>query len=183
MGIIDWIILGLLLLFTYLGWRKGFATAVIQFCGYILTFFLVGHYYPLVQRSLLLKYNMARALATIISILLIIVLIFVVSKLIIYIISRLLVATKLSTLNKGVGAILGFGNGLLVLIILMVMLDFIPNVSTPLKDGEKHRVYAGVDVLKEEVFAKLKLTERMKLIKMPKLPMRSTIPPGLSGNK
>ncbi len=183
MGIIDWIILGLLLIFTYLGWRKGLATTVVQLCGFILTFFLVGHYYPLVQRSLLVKYNMSRAVATIVSVLLIIALIVVISKLIIYIISRLLIATKLSTLDKGVGALLGFGNGMIVLFILMVMLDFMPKLSTPLKDGEQHRVYAGVNVLKEEVFTKLKLTERMKLIKMPKLPMRSNMPPQLSDDK
>ncbi len=40
----------------------------------------------------------------------------------------------------------------------------------PLKNGEKHRVYAGVNLVKEEIFTKLNLTERMKLIKMPKLP-------------
>ncbi|HQP63257.1 MAG TPA: hypothetical protein PK713_04260 [Candidatus Cloacimonas sp.] len=52
----------------------------------------------------------------------------------------------------------------------MVVLDFLPNISTSLKDGEKHRVYAGVNLVKEEIFTKLNLTERMKLIKLPKLP-------------
>jgi uncharacterized membrane protein required for colicin V production len=175
--------LGLLLVFTYLGWRRGLAASVVQLCGFILTFFLVGHYYPMVQRSLLLKYHMARGLSTVVSILLIIALIVVVTKLIIYIISRLLVAINLSTLNKAVGAVFGFGNGLVVLFILMVMLDFIPSLSTPLKDGESHRVYAGVNVLKEEVFTKLKLTERMKLIKMPKVPLNNVIPSQLKDDK
>jgi uncharacterized membrane protein required for colicin V production len=79
-------------------------------------------------------------------------------------------ALKLSNLNRFLGAVLGVINGLLVVIILMVILDFMPKLSTPLKDGEKHRVYAGVNLVKEEIFTKLNLTERMKLLKMPKLP-------------
>jgi uncharacterized membrane protein required for colicin V production len=179
MGIIDWIILGFLLLLTYIGWRKGLAAAIIQLGAYIITFFLVGHYYPLVQRSLLLKYQMPRWTATIVSVLLVITLIVVLAKLVIYLINRFIMAVKLSTLNKGMGAILGFGNGILVVIILMVMLDFMPSVSTPLKDGETHRVYAGINVIKEELFTKLKLTQRMKYIHMPKIPPASEIIPQL----
>lgn len=177
MGIIDWIILGFLLLFTYIGWRKGLAAAIVQLGAYIITFFLVGHYYPLVQRSLLLKYQMPRWIATIMSVLLIIILIVVVVKIVIYILNRFIMAVKLSSLNKGMGAILGFGNGLMVVIILMVMLDFMPSLSNQLKDGESHRVYAGVNVLKEELFTKLKLTQRMKLLHMPKVPASTHIVP------
>ena len=143
---------------------------VVQLCGYILTFFLVSHYYPLVQRSLILKYHFAKWLATIVSVILIVALIVVIARLVIYILEKFLHALKLTSLNRGLGAVLGVVNGLLVVIILMVVLDFLPNISTSLKDGEKHRVYAGVNLVKEEIFTKLNLTERMKLIKLPKLP-------------
>jgi uncharacterized membrane protein required for colicin V production len=42
MGIIDWIILAVLVLFTFFGWRKGLLANIVQLAGYILTFFLVG---------------------------------------------------------------------------------------------------------------------------------------------
>ncbi|MDY0151074.1 MAG: CvpA family protein [Candidatus Cloacimonas sp.] len=167
MGVLDWIILAFILLFIYLGWRKGLMAAVVQFCGFSLTFLLVGHYYPLLQRSLLLKFHLARGLATLVSVVLIIVLVVVVLRLVVYILTQLLKALNLTTLNRSLGAVGGFANGLLIIIIFMVMLDFIPSLSTPLKNGEKHRVYAGVNVLKEELFTKFKLTERMKFIKMP----------------
>ncbi len=169
MGVIDWIILAVLLIFTFFGWRKGLLANVVQLCGYILTFFLVSHYYPLVQRSLIFKYHFAKWLATIFSVVLIVVLILVIARIVIYILEKFLHALKLSSLNRGLGAVLGIVNGLLVIIIFMVILDFMPKISTPLKDGEQHRVYAGVDLVKEEIFTKLNLTERMKLIKMPKL--------------
>ncbi len=166
MGLIDWIILGLLLVFIYLGWRRGFAAAVVQLCGYILSFFLVGHYYPLVQRSLILRYHLAHWLATVLSVVLILVLIVVVIRIVVYILNRALSALRLSSLNKGMGAIMGLANGLLIVIILMVVLDFIPKVSKPLENSQKHRVYAGISVLKEDLFAKLKLTQRMQLLKL-----------------
>ncbi len=177
MGIIDWVILALLLVFTFLGWRRGFVAAIVQLCGYILTFFLVGHYYPLLQRSLLIRFHFARWMATVFSVLLIIALIVVVVRLVIYTLNRLLSAMHLSALNKAIGTVLGFANGLLVVIILMVMLDFIPGLSTPLQNGEKHRVYAGINVLKEELFTKFNLTQRMKFIKMPITKERRDTPP------
>jgi membrane protein required for colicin V production len=170
MGFIDWIILAVLILFTFFGWRKGLLASLVQLGGYILTFFLVGHYYPLVQRNLMQKFHFAKWLATVVSVVLIIVLIVVIVRLVIYILERFLRALKLSAVNHTLGAVLGIINGLLVVIILTVVLDFMPKLSTPLKNGEKHRVYAGVDLVKEEIFTKLKLTERTKLIKMPKLP-------------
>lgn len=166
MGFIDWIILGFILVYIYLGWRKGLMAAIVQFCGFVLTFFLVGHYYPLVQRSLILKFHLSRGLSTVVSVMLIIVLVMVVLRIVIYILTQLLKALSLTTLNRSLGAVGGFANGLLIVIILMVMLDFIPSISRPLKDGDKHRVYAGVNVLKEDLFTKFKLTERMKFIRM-----------------
>ncbi len=166
MGILDWIILALLMVFIYLGWRRGLVAAIVQFCGYILSFFLVGHYYPLVQRNLILHYHLARWLATVISVLLILVLIVVVVRIVVYILNRVLKAMKLSTLNKAGGATLGLINGLLIVIIFMVMLDFVPKVSTPLENSQNHRVYAGINILKEELFSKLKLTQRVKLLKL-----------------
>jgi len=166
MGILDWLILALLMVFIYLGWRRGFVAAIVQFCGYILSFFLVGHYYPLVQRNLILRYHLAHWLATVFSVLLILVLIVVVVRIVVYILNRVLKAMKLSTLNKAGGATLGLINGLLIVIIFMVMLDFVPKVSTPLENSQKHRVYAGISVLKEELFSKLKLTQRVKLLKL-----------------
>jgi len=102
-------------------------------------------------------------------------LIVVIVRIVIFLLEKFLRALKLSPVNRTLGAVLGIINGLLVVIILTVVLDFMPKLSTPLKDGEKHRVYASVNLVKEEIFTKLKLTERMKLIKMPKLPFTDKV--------
>ena len=105
MGIIDWIILAVLLLFTFFGWRKGLLASIIQLGGYILTFFLVGHYYPLVQRSLILKFHFAKWLATVVSVVLIIVLIVVIVRIVIFLLEKFLRALKLSPVNRTLGAV------------------------------------------------------------------------------
>jgi len=170
MGIIDWIILAFLLFFTYSGFRRGLAGAIIQFGGFVLGFLLIGHYYPLLANQLMLKYELSKGLASVISVILILILIVVITRFVIWAIDRFIKALMLSGMNRFLGALLGLVNGLICVIILTVVLDYMPRVSTPLKDGEKHRVYAGIEVLKEELFDKLQLENRLKYIKMPKLP-------------
>jgi len=167
MGVIDWSILAVLLVFTIIGFRRGLAGAVVQFAGAILAFFLVGHYYPLLANQLMLKYGHGKNLSTFISILLILILIIVVLRFVIWILDRFIKACNLSWLNRGLGAALGFLNGLILVIIFTIFMDYMPKISDPLKDGEKHRVYVGVEQLKEDLFAKLNLKNRMKYIKMP----------------
>ena len=177
MGVIDWIILLFLLTFTFFGYRKGLAGALVQFAGFILTFFLIGHYYPLIARQLMLKYGYGKNLATFLSVILIIILIIVITRFVLWALDRFISALNLSGLNRFLGAVLGFTNGLICVIIFTVILDYMPRVSAPLNDGSKHRVYVGVQQLKDDLFIKLKLKNRMRLIKMPKFLGEQKSPP------
>lgn len=169
MGVIDWLILLILLAFTIWGIRRGFVAMLVQLAGVVLTFFLISHYYPLVANQLMAKYSLSKVLASIASIVLIMVLIVVITKIVIWGMNRFLKLIRLSGLNRSIGAVIGFANGLLLVIILTVVLDYMPRLSNPLKDGGKHRVYTGVEQLKEDLFNKLKLTNKTKLIQMPKI--------------
>ena len=88
MGVIDWIILALMLVCTFLGFRRGLIGAVVQFAGVILAFFLVGHYYPLLANQLMLKYGHGKTLSTIIAVVLILVLIIVIVRFVLWICDR-----------------------------------------------------------------------------------------------
>ena len=155
-----------LLIFLVQGFRKGLAAALIRIGGTIAAFFLVGQFYPLVRNSLILNFKLHGILATLVAVILIGVLLMVVIRLLIYVMNRLLKAVNLSFFNKLLGALFGLGNGLLCVIVLMVVLDYVPKVSTPLKDSGKHRVYAAVDTLKDDLFTQLKLTEKDKYLKI-----------------
>jgi len=166
MGAIDWVILTLLAVAVFLGWRRGLAAAVINLMGVIAGFFLVGHFYPLVARSLMIKYKLSSSLSTLLAVLLISVLLAVVVRLVIAALNRVLKALKLSSLNRFAGMLLGFANGLLILICVMIVLDYFPRVSTPLKDSSRHRVYAGVNLLKDELLKGLNLKQHLKHLEL-----------------
>jgi membrane protein required for colicin V production len=160
MGIIDWLILVILLAFTLVGLKKGLVATLVQVGGALAAFFLVGHFYPLLRNSMVAKYEMHGTLATLIAVLLIVAAIAVVVRLVIWILNALLKALHLGIFNRFLGTIFGFVNGLLLVMVIMAALDFLPGLSTPLKDPKQHRVYAGVDLLKEELFDKANLKQR-----------------------
>jgi membrane protein required for colicin V production len=108
MGVIDWSILAVLLVFSFMGFRKGIAGAVVQLAGAILAFLLVGHYYPLLANQLMLKYGHGKTLSTIIAIVLILTLVVVVVRFVIWILDRFIKALNLGWLNRSLGAVLGF---------------------------------------------------------------------------
>lgn len=168
MGLIDWIILIVLAIWVILGVRRGLVGAIVQFGGGILTFFLIGHYYPLLANQLMIKYSHSKTLAAVISIVLILVLFIVVIRFVTWILNRFVKAIGLTWVNRLLGGLLGFINGILIIMILMAGLDYLPKLSDPLKDGSKHRVYAGLDIFKEDVFSALKLNNHLTYIMMPK---------------
>jgi len=164
MGVIDWIILAVLLIMAGMGFRKGLAGSLLQICGTIAIFFLVGHFYPLARNGLSQNFKLSGFLATLVAIVLIGVLLFVVLRILIWLINRLISVANLSFANKLLGLLFGLANGLLVVIVAMVMLDYLPRLSTPLKNPAQHRIYAAVDTLKEDLFQQLKLKQRDKYL-------------------
>jgi membrane protein required for colicin V production len=162
MGIIDWIILAVLLIFVVQGFRRGLAAAVLNICGAIATFFLVGQLFPLVRNSLITKFTFHPILASITGVVLIVVMIVIILRLLVHLLNGALKIAHLGFINQALGMLFGFVHGLLIVIVVMVLLDYAPKFSTPLKDASKHRVYAAVDTLKEDIFTQLHLKQRDK---------------------
>jgi membrane protein required for colicin V production len=162
MGLVDWIILAILLVSMFAGLRKGFLGGVIQIAGMVATFFLFGHFYPLIRNALVTKYDMSPVLSAIFAIVIIFISMAAVVGLLVYFTNRVVKAMKAGFMNKLMGMVLGAVNGLLVVIVLMVLIDYFPKTAQPLKDPVKHKVYSAVDTLKEDAFKKLNLTERDK---------------------
>jgi membrane protein required for colicin V production len=150
-----------------LGIRRGLVGAVVQFAGAILAFLLVGHYYPLLANQLMLKYELSKTLAVLISVILILVLVIVVIRFVVWILDRFIKALKLSWLNRLLGGILGLINGLILVIIFTIVMDYAPQASEPLRDPQKHRVYTGIDTLKDDLISHLKMNNYFKYLTLP----------------
>jgi uncharacterized membrane protein required for colicin V production len=71
---------------------------------------------------------------------------------------------KLSFMNRLVGGIFGLINALLIVMIVTVVLDYIPKVSKPLKDKNRHVIYATVDQVKLEFLNTFSLKQHIKLM-------------------
>lgn len=164
MGIIDWIILIILLLFAVQGLRKGLVAGLIKIGGMIAFFFLIGHFYPLVRNSLLASYHLNRTVATAIAWILILVLLVVVVRLVIWLLDKLLKSVMHSPINKFFGLLLGFLNGLLLIIVFTILVDYVPVLAKPLKNPANHRVYAAVDMLKVDLVSTLKMKQYDKYL-------------------
>ncbi|HNU54533.1 MAG TPA: CvpA family protein [Candidatus Syntrophosphaera sp.] len=160
MGIIDWLILIILALSAFQGLRKGLVSTLVRVGAVIAVFMLIGQIFPLVKNGLIENLRLGLVPATLLAALLIIVVVAVMVGIVNLIFKKVLKVTKLSGLNKFLGLVFGFLNGLMVVIVLMVLLDYIPKLSTPLKDGSRHRVYVAVDTFKEDLFTVLKFEER-----------------------
>lgn len=164
MGIIDWVILVFLLFFLGYGFKRGFAAMLIQILGYIALFLLVGQYFPLVRNALVQSFSFNSFIASLVSFILISFLIYVLSRLVILLLSRTLKMLKLSFMNRLVGGIFGLINALLIVMIVTVVLDYIPKVSKPLKDKNRHVIYATVDQVKLEFLNTFSLKQHIKLM-------------------
>lgn len=161
MGVIDWIILAVLIVFMYLGWRRGLAATLIKLAGLVAAFFLIGHIYPLVRRNLEQSFGLSGTLSTVLALLLFGLLMWVLTRIVIIITNRMLAAVRLSGPNKFAGLLLGLFNGLILVMTFTLVLDHFPRVSAPLKDGSRHRVYAGISELQHDVVHSLKLKQRV----------------------
>ena len=164
MGVIDWIILVLILLSMFWGWRRGFTASLIYLGALIFNFYFLGQLYPLLAGTIRLKYNLPPTVAMVVSIFFIIILMMVLVKIVIALLDKVLKALKLSSLNRFLGLLLGFLNGALIIILFMVLIDHFPRLATELKDAEKHKVYVRVDSYKDILLDKLKLTQHEKYL-------------------
>ncbi len=164
MGVFDWTILVFLVICIVYCLRMGLVGALVHLAAIIFSFFLVSHFYPAVRYGLMAKLNTQPLLANLASIILIVTIILVLVQLVIFALERILGYMHLSFINHALGGLFGFLGGLIIVVILSVMIDYFPGISAKLADAEKHRVYNGVLVIKEEVFNTLKLKAQDKLL-------------------
>ncbi len=164
MGFIDLLFLVIIGLSMAWGWRKGLAEMIVRLVAILASFFLVGHLYPLARASLVNNFGFSRGLATFVAVVLILVLIAVLVRIAIEILNRALKAVKLSGVNKFFGMLVGLLNALIFILIVIVVLDYFPRVSTSFKDPARHKVYYALYGLKKDIVSNPTLRERLPKI-------------------
>lgn len=160
MGILDILILCFLLYLCWRGWRKGLISMVLQFVGVILVFFLIAHYFPLVKNGIVLKLHLGTVLSTILAVILIVAAIIIVVQLVRLLLEKTLKLMHVSFLNSALGTLVGFLTGLLAVVVFSILIEAIPPFRSSLSNPQKHRVYAIVQVVRNELYDAFKLKEK-----------------------
>ncbi len=125
-SILNIILIVFFLLALYHGYRKGFLASVIYWAGLIVTTILILRYAPMVKIGLMNKFPIGAFFASCISYLLIIVLIAILANLLTILLNQVATMLSLNFLNRSIGALFGFLNAIIILIIVLTILEFLP---------------------------------------------------------
>jgi len=140
-----------LFLLTFNGFRRGLIASLLHLAGILCAFLLVGRYAPLVKEGLVLKWHFGPLIASITAYLLVLVGLAVVVQLIRFGLERAVHWMRLGGVNKALGALFGFLNGLLLLTVLVAIIHLLP-VKTKFDTATKNSyVLRNVRVVETEL--------------------------------
>lgn len=115
-----------LLIAILLGLKKGFVASVISLAALIISIIIVSQLSPVIVFFLVTKFNLSEILSVIISYLVVFIFIAIIAKFLIKILHKIIKKLKISFLNRALGAVLGFCNGLIILIIIVLLINLTP---------------------------------------------------------
>jgi len=150
MSKIDIVFAVLMLVFFFLGFRKGIAASLISLAGLLLSIVLIARFAPLVKVGLMEKLSLNHAFSTILAYLLIFLTIMVLVKIVIIIMDKVIKTLKLSWLNKSLGGFFGIINYIVFLMILFYILQIIPGNETIINSLENSKTISFIKYLTDQ---------------------------------
>ena len=118
---IDYLAFGILLLSISLGLFRGFLREVISVIGWILALWLAGRFAP--EAALLLPQDFTTPLVRqLVAAILIFVVVSLVAGLIGWLVAKFAHSVGLGMVDRGLGAVFGFGRGMIILLVCAVLI-------------------------------------------------------------
>lgn len=119
--------LGVFFILTLLiGLRKGLIASIIHLIALVFTFILIAEASPYISFLLHTKFNLSELVSAILSYIIVLVVIIILTKLVILLLNKLIKALKLSMINRILGAVFGFCNGVILLAIVLLLISISP---------------------------------------------------------
>ena len=115
-----------LVLFLFVGYKKGFVSSVISLVGLSAIVVLIGRFAPLAKEGLIGRFALSSLSATVLSYILIVVLIMLIAKIVKIILHKIILFLEINWLDKLLGSVFGLMNGVLILMLLVIMIDVLP---------------------------------------------------------
>ena len=157
---IDFILLIILCIIAFFGFRKGLIAAILQLIGVAASFILVVKFGPLVRDGLMQKFSLNPTVAIIVSYVIIFIFIGILVRLLIFFSQKLLELMQLNIVNRILGALFAMINGVIFLLLIYVILDVLPFVTFTSNLKKKSKIVEILDIASDEV--QLKIAEQVE---------------------
>ncbi len=151
MKILDIILYILMAVITFYGWKKGFLASLLQLVGVIAAFLLAGKYAPLFQNALVNNFSIGPGISMFLAYLLVIIIILLIIQVIRLILESLVKALNLTIINRLLGAMFAFINGVLLFVVLITFIEISPLQESFVNATEKSVFITGVRNVKTEL--------------------------------
>ncbi|MFO7895491.1 MAG: CvpA family protein [Candidatus Cloacimonadales bacterium] len=130
MSIIDIVLSVVIVVFFSLGFAKGLIKSVVQLLGLIATIYLITTSGHLVQSELINRFGLQPALATIAAYIVIALIIFIMVKLMSWLLESLVGLLQLKFFNRLLGGLFGILYSFFIVALLLVLIEFLPVADT-----------------------------------------------------
>lgn len=157
---IDFILLIILCIIAFLGFRKGLIAAILQLVGVAVSFIMVVRFGPLVRDGLIQKFSLNPTIAIVLSYIIIFIFIGILIRLLIFVSQKLLELMQLNIINRILGALFALVNGVIFLLLVYVIMDVLPFVTFTSEIKKKSKIVELLDIASDEV--QLKIAEQVE---------------------
>lgn len=153
MHTVDIILIIVFLVSMIIGYKKGFISALLTWIGLFVSLIMIARFGPMVKAGIMIKFPIGEFFSTVIAYLLIFVLISIFAAILKILLNYLTKLLKLSFINRIIGAVFGFLNCMVILIIFLLITDIIPytkKINTVTKDSviisESHKIKDAIKI-------------------------------------
>ena len=126
MHVVDIVLSVLFLVSLVIGYKKGFVSALLTWVGLFASVLMILRYSPMVQAGIMIRFDFSPIISALIAYLLVFILIMVLFAIVNILINYLIRFTNLNFINKLFGAIFGFLNMVVMLIVILFFINYMP---------------------------------------------------------
>ncbi|MBN2829137.1 MAG: CvpA family protein [Candidatus Cloacimonetes bacterium] len=159
MKILDIALLIVLLIITIYGWRKGIIASLLQLAGIVVCFVLAGKYAPLFQNALVNNFGLGTTLSMFLAYLLVVIIILLIFQIIRLLLEGVLKLLNLTIINRILGALFAFINGVLLFVVLLTLIEISPGKESFVNSTKGSVFISSVREVKNELINTLNKNE------------------------
>ncbi|MCB5250494.1 MAG: CvpA family protein [Candidatus Cloacimonadales bacterium] len=135
----------------FFGFKKGLIATIVHWVGLVVACLLIIRYAPMVTAGIMNKFPIGVFFANILSYLIIFVMVVILSKLVIILLNQIANLLSLTFVNKCFGALIGFLNAVIVLMILITIIELVPYTKSIQEYINKSYIIKETQKIKEVI--------------------------------